>query len=517
MLPWLSKYPDKTSAELLLKGFSEGFRLGYEGPRVPRESPNLKSVDLDPGAIRTKLNKEIELGRIAGPFKSRPLDRLRVSPIGLIPKSEPGKMRLIQHLSYPEGDSVNDGIVKSYCDVSYASFDVAVGLVASIGPGAWMAKADIKSAFRLLPMHPQDFELLGMKVGDDYFVDKALPMGASCSPALFEKFSTFIEWVTKQQSNSQMVTHYADDFLLLGGKGGGKGSCSSLVSAFKGVCSEFGVPLAEEKSVGPCTKLVYLGLEINSVTQEVSVPQEKVVKIVAKVDRAIHSPMLSLRELQSLIGSLSFVCKAISPGRTFLRRLINLTCGVKKQGHKISMTTGAKADLNMWLVFLKKFNGVAIIPDQRWIEDSELELFTDASGSIGFAGFFQGRWFQEVWPEDYGRSHSITLLEFFPVVVAVVLWGHQLVGKRIILRSDNEAVVAIINKQTSRCPYVMKLLRFLVLQCMKFNLHLCARHISGKSNNVADALSRFQMARFREVAPQADALGTPVPVFLWTL
>ena len=110
-----------------MKGFSDGFRLGYEGV-----SSVQKSVQLNLAAVHEELQ---ELGRIAGPFSSRPLENLRVSPIGLIPKADPEKLRLIQHLSYPEGDSINDGIDQFYCNVNYASFDVAVGLVSGIGQG----------------------------------------------------------------------------------------------------------------------------------------------------------------------------------------------------------------------------------------------------------------------------------------------------------------------------------------------------------------------------------------------
>ena len=517
MLPWLNKYPDRAAADILATGFKEGFRLGYLGVRAQRDSPNLRSVKLDPGAIRRKLDGEIELGRIVGPFHSRPLDRLMVSPIGLIPKSEPGKFRLIQHLSYPHGNSINDGIDRAYCEVQYASFDVAVGLVASIGADALLAKADIKSAFRLLPIHPLDFELLGIKVGAEYFVDKALPMGASCSPALFERFSSFLEWVTKQVANSQFCTHYADDFLLLGYKGAGLGSCARLVQSLNTTCQKFGVPLATEKSVGPSPSLTYLGLVIDAANQQIAVPPEKITKISTQIEKVRGLAKVSLRELQSLIGSLSFICKAVGPGRAFLRRLINLTCGITVPWHKIRITQGAKADLGMWLVFLRDYNGVSLIPDQMWVDERDLEFFTDASGSIGFGGFFAGRWFQGHWPANFGNSHSITFLEFFPVVVAVVLWAPLLSGKRIILRSDNEAVVAILNKQTSKCIHVMKLVRFMVLQCLKYNLLFSAKHIPGKLNNIADALSRFQESRFREAAPHAEVFATPVPDFLWTL
>ncbi len=170
----------------------------------------------------------------------------------------------------------------------------------------------------------------------------------------------------------------------------------------------------------------------------------------------------------------------------------------------------------MWLLFLERHNGVSIIPDQMWVGDSVMQLFTDASGGIGFGGYFKGRWFQGKWP-DSKKERSIAWLEFFPIVVSVVLWGDQLKGKRIILRSDNMPAVAIINKQLSKCPHIMKLLRFFILQRLKSNVAFCVKHIPGKSNNKADALSRFQMERFRQIAPDAARISTPVPQFLWTI
>ena len=89
--------------------------------------------------------------------------------------------------------------------------------------------------------------------------------------------------------------------------------------------------------------------------------------------------------------------------------------------------------------------------------------------------------------------------------------------KRIRLRSDNEAVVEIINKQTSKCPAIMRLMRFLVLQCLKINVSIRAVHIEGINNNIADALSRFQEQRFRKLAPTAIQKGDKIPDFLWAI
>lgn len=521
LMKWLPYYPNRKAARVLEEGFKFGFKLAYGGSRVGRDSDNLKSATEDPQMVIQKLDKEINLGRIAGPFKDRPINNLIVSPVGLVPKAEPGKFRLIHHLSYPHGGSINDGIDREVCAVQYTSFDEAVNLVIQMGKGALMAKADIESAFRLLPINPGDFQLLGIKVLDKFYVDKALPMGASCSPAHFELFSTFIEWVVRREAGSNAIIHYMDDFCLVGGpgEGGGRGpSCADLVNCLGNVCKELGVPLAPDKSVGPTTKLVFLGLEIDSVKQLISVPPAKLSAIVEKVKAAAIAKFLTLKKLQSLIGSLSFICRAIPPGRAFLRRLIDLTMGERRPWRKITLSKGAKSDLSMWLVFLRDFNGRAIFPDQYWMEDKDMQLFTDASGSVGFGGFFRGKWFNGRWPSGLsGGRKNIAWKEFFPILVAVVLWGESLSGRRIIIRSDNESVVAIINKQSSRCPEVMKLLRFFILQCLKLNILFAARHIAGKDNDIADALSRFQVHRFRELAPGAEERGLEVPAFLWRL
>ena len=83
---------------------------------------------------------------------------MRLNPIGLVPKRD-GSFRLIQHLSFPQGDSVNDFIDQRLCSVNYSSFDHAVDMISSFGQGALLGKMDIKSAFRLLKLNPSEFQL----------------------------------------------------------------------------------------------------------------------------------------------------------------------------------------------------------------------------------------------------------------------------------------------------------------------------------------------------------------------
>ena len=146
------------------------------------------SVLNDPQAAIKKLQQEFDAGRLAGPFDSNSFPDFVISPLGLIPKKEAGEFCLTQDLSFPHYDSVNDQIPKEACRVSYETLGDMVALVKTNGPGSLIAKADIESAFWIIPIHPDDYHLLGFTWEDKFFYDKCLPMGCSTSCTIFESF-----------------------------------------------------------------------------------------------------------------------------------------------------------------------------------------------------------------------------------------------------------------------------------------------------------------------------------------
>lgn len=513
---WLeiSSYPD---ANILLSGFQDGFRLCYNGPRHSRIARNLKSITKYPGVALQKIDKELKLGRIAGPFVKEPFDNFQSSPIGLVPKKAEGEFRLIHHLSYPENMSINDFIDPVLCSVRYTEFDEAINMIQDLGRNCYLFKMDIKSAFRLLPVNPLDFELLGFSLDGCFYYDKCLPFGCSISPSLFEKFSTFLEYCIRQRLVNGLLIHYLDDFL-----GGDKSEsgCKENMAIFKDSMEEIGVPLADEKTEGPCQVLVFLGLELDSREMVVRIPSDKIKEVVEKIQGVISKKSATLKQLQSLIGSLNFCCRAIAIGRPFCRRLINLTCGVTRPHHHVRLNKQVKTDLDLWLGFFKHFNGISVFHDRFWVTNDDLELYTDSSGGVGFGIWFQGRWCQDKWPTEWhtlGITSDITCLELFPIVVAVVVFGDHLVNKKIRINCDNKAVVHILNTMTSKNTRVLALLRFLTIQCVKRNCIIKASHIEGIKNEIADALSRFQNHRFRSLVEQADPEATPMPNYLWNI
>lgn len=517
----LKNYPNKDVAQEIFHGFRDGFSLQYSGPRVPVDALNLKSARDNIQTVLSKLEKELTAGRVAGPFASRPLPTLRVSPLGLAPKKN-GDFRLIHHLSYPKDTSVNDFIDETACSVKYSSIDDAIEMVQTLDRGSELGICDIKQAFRLLPVSPADFDLLGFQINGEFYYDKCLPFGASISCSLFEKFSTFIEWAVKVHSSHRhpAILHYLDDFLFGGKKG--TNECADLMDTFKQFCSSLGVPLALDKTKGPSSVIVFLGIEIDTSNMVLRLPQEKLSKLQAQLMSAYNSKKLTLQELQSLLGSLNFACRVVRPGRAFCRRLIDATIGISKSHHRIRITESMKSDIATWLTFLKNYNGTTVMPDKFWVTNDTLQLFTDSAGGSdkGFGIFFKGHWAHGQWPgiwKDRDILRNITFLELFPVVTAIQIWGRQLQNKKVIFHIDNQAVVYVVNKRTAKDPHVMTLVRRLVLLTLKFNIIFRADHIEGTCNSIADAISRCQWSKFRELAPEADRIPAKIPPEVWNL
>ena len=510
---YLQFYPNIDDAMILSQGFQRGFTIEYTGQREAFEARNLKSAFDHEAQLLEKIYKEVSLGRIVGPFDTPPLKNLHVSPVGLVPKTD-GGWRLITHLSFPLGTSINDGIDVKFCSVQYTSFDKVTDMIYGLGRSALIAKRDLKSAYRLMPIRKEDFSLLGIKVDGKYFVDKFLPMGLSQSAFLFEKFSTFLQWLVEEKTGITTMAHLLDDFLMAGR--GDSHDCQKLVSAFEATCKELGVPIAVEKSVDPTTSMVFLGLEIDTNEMSVRIPGHKIVELESLIRTYLNRKKVSLRDLQKLVGKLIFFGQAVRSSRAFLRRFYDVMSPLRKPFNMLRLTREIRNDLLVWLVFLQEFNGVTYIPERVCLTSDSLRLFTDASGSahLGAASFLDGQWCFLPWPKAWGNHavlKDLTFLEMVPVLLAIFLWYRLFQNKRVHLYIDNEALVYVLNKQTSKSKLLMQLVRPFVLMSMKYNIVFKAVHILSRNNVIADSISRKQWVRFRQAAPEAEGEPLAIP------
>ena len=130
----LTSHPDREFVASILYDSTFGFDIGCNGPRFPRLVQNLLSVRNNPKVVQNYLKKEVSQNRVAGPFKSPPLQNLQCSLIGLVPKKD-GSWQMIMDLSASKGSSMNDFISQEEFSVIYSKLDDAVNMIAKLGPG----------------------------------------------------------------------------------------------------------------------------------------------------------------------------------------------------------------------------------------------------------------------------------------------------------------------------------------------------------------------------------------------
>ena len=174
---------------------------------------------------------------------------MQISRFRVITKShQKDKWRSIVDLSHPKGNSINDGITKPLCGLSYITSNDTINRTLQTGPNTLLAKINSKSAFRLLPVHPADQHLLAMKWKNSIFIDAGLLFGLKSAPKLFNILVDQLSWITMQRGVSFSL-HYLDDILMMGPHE--SNVCQQNLVTFKNTCQQLRVPLAE-KGGSPC-------------------------------------------------------------------------------------------------------------------------------------------------------------------------------------------------------------------------------------------------------------------------
>ena len=282
----------------------------------------------------------------------------------------------------------------------------------------------------------------------------------------------------------------------------------------KQVAQEIGLPLAEDKFFGHVQVLEFLGLTIDSIRMAVAIPSDKATSILQDIQVVMRSKKCRVKQLQALAGRLNFITKAVPHGCPFSRRIYDMFAGMKPHWH-VSITAELHKDLQMWSRFIREYGGWTpiLLP-----ESPRIHLFTDAATTetLGWGAWWGIAWAWDTWDPVFmcSSKFSIDFLELFAVFVVVWLWSPQFANKHVIVHSDNQPTVAVVNSKTSKSNSMLVLLRFLTLHCMLNNITITANFVPGSANHVADALSRLQFSRFHQLMPLADPASMALPTFL---
>ena len=227
-----------------------------------------------------------------------------VNLFGLVPKTidngrdlpelfpdQESSYRLITDL---RKSTINSFIPDQFMKVQYIKFDEAIEMCIRLGPKCYLGKTDIKSTFRLVPLHPLEFHLLGMTNMGKYYVDICLPFGMASSCQIFEKVSTAVEHIVQNQvEQTAEVKHYLDDFIA----GSKRKDCNSAVLKIIQTCEEVGIPISHKKMVWATRLIRFLGLDLDIVHQLILIPDYEVAKLLAKVKYVLQSKNVKVKTL----------------------------------------------------------------------------------------------------------------------------------------------------------------------------------------------------------------------------
>ena len=270
---------------------------------------------------------------------------------------------------------MNDHIPEEWGAIEYPTFDDAIEKIRTHGRGCTLVKRDFADAFRHIPVAKSDWWLLGMQWGNEHWLEKFLPFGLRTSAYLFDLFAKAVNWIAIEEGHD--VLHYLDDFLAVEDD---PSSAKVFSAFFDALCEELGINVAITKN--QCgTTVDFLGITLDTLLMEARLPPDKLQKAVKLVTSALQKTHLSREEFDQLIGFLSFAAKVVVPGRAFLRRLYNAKS--MRTPSFIHLNRDIKADLQWWLHFLPKWNGIRILQPHR----HTLWMWTDASGGYGMGGY----------------------------------------------------------------------------------------------------------------------------------
>ena len=246
-----------------------------------------------------------------------------------------------------------------------------------------------------------------------------MPMGLRSSAMCCQRITNAVRHISRSKGFGLVA--YLDDM----GSAEVWEHAQDCFIALKETLRLMGAVEGEHKSVSPSTKMIFLGVlfDIEKLTLEVS--RERVDECMNMLDEWLDKREVRRKEIESLVGKLAFMAACVRPGRLFMSRVLEFLRGLPEVG-KVEVPKSVRRDLLWWKVFLPQYNGVSMMPWQKWSAPDEV-VATDACLQ-GCGAWFNSHqeFFHAQFPESVtSRNLSINALELLTAVVAAKVWGES--------------------------------------------------------------------------------------------
>ena len=428
----------------------------------------------------TMIQNEIDVGNYIV-TDSKPAT---VSALGAVPQKD-GSYRIIHGCSLPELSGVNYH-APTFEHYAYESVDDAIE---KIRPGYFIGKVDISKAYRSVSISEHSKKATGLQwtFSDGksvYMYDNKLPQGSRAAPTIFHRLTQSVKRMMARAGYEGIVV-YQDDFITISET---YEKCLHVWLTLINLLLRLGFNINYNKLVPPTTSLVFLGVQLDTIACEISLPAEKLCKAQECIAGFMCKARATKHQLQVLSGKLHHCAKVVRGARTFLRRLLDAISSLKRAHHKVRLRGPIFKDLQWWHGFMLTFNGVAAFVDGNPITP----ILVD-SCAVSAGGFCNGDIFFTVWHadfQDFANSH-INYKEAMIATLAIQRWGHLFRNKTVIIYSDNQCAVSIINKCSCRNAFLMEYIRKMFWVSVKYNFVIKSKYMPGCKHGFADSISRL--------------------------
>lgn len=448
--------------------------------------------------IEEELHRRLDKGLV---LRARDDEHLVTSPLGAVPKPPVDgvrKSRTIRNLSSPKnprkGASVNAGIDSEAVALRYSDLEKFLRTVRDASrrdscnlERRTLWKVDLKDAYRHVVVEREDACLLGFYwPGLGYMYAGQLSFGGRSAPFLFNLFAEGFEWIL--HSFGVRCDHYLDDTF---GWVSGESQAISVTSLVTDVAQTLGLATAPHKTLHGAV-LEILGITIDCHRAVAYIGRVRMERIRELVSKMVSSRGTYLADIQSLAGSLVFVTRVCTVGRSFLRRIFDQVAKCMATPLlRRRLTQDAKRELRWWSDTLDGHDAIKYLSDDPFFLPV-LRVWSDASGTLGLGGHLENRQdqFSERIPDKH-RNKDIIFKEALAVLRCVDRWQGQMERKLVVFNVDNQALVAALNKGGCRQRTTQAVVRRIYTLAAWHSFSLRAVWLSSACNKRAGDLSRF--------------------------
>ena len=355
----------------------------------------------------------------------------------------------------------------------------------SIQRGDWATSVDLKDAYFHIGINHLDRKWLRFTWRTNTFQYRVLPFGLSLSPWAFTKVVK--DLIIFMRSQGVRMHAYLDDWLILASS---KEECQLHTDLLTHRAASLGFILNQEKSdLTPSQQFTYLGMQFDTVNYTVQPSLARRESLLSQIQSLCLRRTSTARKIASALGKMVSMADLLPLGRLHKRPLQRALAQRFSQHSeswekKIETRPWFQESCHQWTQLSWLHSSVPICPPEPI-----RTVFTDASNK-GWGGHMGNHTASGTWSPDMAGNH-INSLELEAVALTLQALSHFIPQGLILIRSDNNTVVALINNQGgTHAPRLSKRVEEILLWADSKGWSLSAKHVAGSQNIMADLLSR---------------------------